>query len=208
MFFYPCRAHTLDARRYGSQISGMKASQAEILIVPGYTNSGPDHWQSRWEGKLSTARRVEQAEWAKPVREDWVKRLVEEVNRAEKPVVLVGHSLGVPTIVHAVPHFQRKVAGAFLVAPPDVANSAIRPRHLMTFGPYPRTPLPFPTLIVASRNDPFGTYDHAEDIAKAWGGLVVDAGEAGHLNAESGHGPWPEGTMVFAQFLSKLSAED
>ncbi|MCM2441884.1 serine hydrolase family protein [Agrobacterium vitis] len=208
MFFCRCRAHTLDARRYGSQISGMKASQAEILIVPGYTNSGPDHWQSRWEGKLSTARRVEQAEWAKPVREDWVKRLVEEVNRAEKPVVLVGHSLGVPTIVHAVPHFQRKVAGAFLVAPPDVANSAIRPRHLMTFGPYPRTPLPFPTLIVASRNDPFGTYDHAEDIAKAWGGLVVDAGEAGHLNAESGHGPWPEGTMVFAQFLSKLSAED
>ncbi|WP_337796971.1 RBBP9/YdeN family alpha/beta hydrolase [Agrobacterium vitis] len=208
MFFCPCRAHTLDARRCGSQISGMKASQAEILIVPGYTNSGPDHWQSRWEGKLSTARRVEQAEWAKPVREDWVKRLVEEVNRAEKPVVLVGHSLGVPTIVHAVPHFQRKVAGAFLVAPPNVANSAIRPRHLMTFGPYPRTPLPFPTLIVASRNDPFGTYDHAEDIAKAWGGLVVDAGEAGHLNAESGHGPWPEGTMVFAQFLSKLSAED
>ncbi|WEO73689.1 RBBP9/YdeN family alpha/beta hydrolase [Agrobacterium vitis] len=208
MFFCRCRAHTLDARRYGSQISGMKASQAEILIVPGYTNSGPDHWQSRWEGKLSTARRVEQAEWAKPVREDWVKRLVEEVNRAEKPVVLVGHSLGVPTIVHAVPHFQRKVAGAFLVAPPDVANSAIRPRHLMTFGPYPRMPLPFPTLMVASRNDPFGTYDHAEDIAKAWGALLVDAGEAGHLNAESGHGPWPEGTMVFAQFLSKLSAED
>nr|WP_272940003.1 alpha/beta hydrolase [Agrobacterium vitis] len=208
MFFCPCRAHTLDARRYGSQISGMKASQAEILIVPGYTNSGPDHWQSRWEGKLSTARRVEQAEWAKPVREDWVKRLVEEVNRAEKPVVLVGHSLGVPTIVHAVPHFQRKVAGAFLVAPPDVANAEIRPRHLMTFGPYPRVPLPFPTLMVASRNDPFGTYDHAEDIAKAWGALLVDAGEAGHLNAESGHGPWPEGTMVFAQFLSKLSAED
>ncbi|MGV1782096.1 RBBP9/YdeN family alpha/beta hydrolase [Agrobacterium vitis] len=208
MFFYPCRTHTLDARRYGSQISGMKASQAEILIVPGYTNSGPDHWQSRWEGKLSTARRVEQAEWAKPVREDWVERLVEEVNRAEKPVVLVGHSLGVPTIVHAVPHFQRKVAGAFLVAPPDVANAEIRPRHLMTFGPYPRVPLPFPTLMVASRNDPFGTYDHAEDIAKAWGALLVDAGEAGHLNAESGHGPWPEGTMVFAQFLSKLSAED
>ncbi|MVA56009.1 alpha/beta fold hydrolase [Agrobacterium vitis] len=189
-------------------MSGMKASQAEILIVPGYTNSGPDHWQSRWEGKLSTARRVEQAEWAKPVREDWVKRLVEEVNRAEKPVVLVGHSLGVPTIVHAVPHFQRKVAGAFLVAPPDVANAEIRPRHLMTFGPYPRVPLPFPALMVASRNDPFGTYDHAEDIAKAWGALLVDAGEAGHLNAESGHGPWPEGTMVFAQFLSKLSAED
>ncbi|MBB4007748.1 RBBP9/YdeN family alpha/beta hydrolase [Allorhizobium taibaishanense] len=183
----------------------MKASQAEILIVPGYTNSGPDHWQSRWQSKLSTARRVEQAEWTKPVREDWVDRLVEEVNRAEKPVVLVAHSLGVPTVIHAVPHFRRPVAGAFLVAPPDVANPEIRPKHLMTFGPYPRLRLPFPTLMVASRNDPFGTYEHADDIARDWGALLVDAGEAGHINAESGHGPWPEGTMVFAQFLAKLA---
>jgi uncharacterized protein len=182
----------------------MKASEAEILIVPGYTNSGPDHWQTRWENKLSSARRVEQAEWSKPVREHWVARLIEEVNRAQKPVVLVAHSLGVPTVIHAAPHFTNPVAGAFLVAPPDVANSAIRPKHLMTFGPYPRLPLPFPTLMVASRNDPFGTYEHADDIAKAWGATLVDAGEAGHINAESGHGPWPEGTLVFAKFLGKL----
>ncbi|TIM62907.1 MAG: alpha/beta hydrolase, partial [Mesorhizobium sp.] len=26
----------------------MKVRDADILIVPGYTNSGPDHWQSRW----------------------------------------------------------------------------------------------------------------------------------------------------------------
>lgn len=182
----------------------MKSSDADILMILGYTNSGPDHWQSRWQSRLSTARRVEQAEWSKPVREDWVARLVEEVNRSTRPVVLVAHSLGVPTLIHAVPHIADKVAGAFLVAPPDVANPAIRPRHLMTFGPYPREPLPFPSLTVASRNDPFGTFEHADDIANAWGSLLVDAGESGHLNAESGHGPWPEGTMVFAQFLNRL----
>ena len=182
----------------------MKSSDADILMIPGYTNSGPDHWQSRWQSRLSTARRVEQAEWSKPVREDWVARLVEEVNRSTRPVVLVAHSLGVPTLIHAVPHIAGKVAGAFLVAPPDVANPAIRPRHLMTFGPYPREPLPFPSLTVASRNDPFGTFEHADDIANAWGSLLVDAGESGHINAESGHGPWPEGTMVFAQFLNRL----
>jgi predicted alpha/beta hydrolase family esterase len=33
---------------------------------------------------------------------------------------------------------------------------------------------------------------------------LIDAGEAGHINADSGHGPWPEGTMVFAKFLSQL----
>ncbi|MFN7091060.1 MAG: RBBP9/YdeN family alpha/beta hydrolase [Allorhizobium sp.] len=182
----------------------MKVSDAEILIIPGYTNSGPEHWQSRWEAKLSSARRVEQAEWSKPVREDWVARIAEEVNAATHPVVLVAHSLGIPSVVHAVPLFQKKVAGAFFVAPPEVDNPAIRPRHLMSFGPYPREPLPFPTMIVASRNDPFGSYEHADEIASAWGSTVVDAGESGHINAEAGFGPWPEGTMVFAQFLSRL----
>ncbi|MDZ7926085.1 MAG: alpha/beta hydrolase [Agrobacterium sp.] len=186
----------------------MKVSEADILIVPGYTNSGPDHWQTRWERKLSTARRVEQAEWTKPVKEDWVARLVEEVNASTKPVVIVAHSLGVPTVIHALPQIGKKVAGALLVAPPDVANPDIRPKHLMTFGPYPRDPLPFPAITIASRNDPFGTYEHADEIAAAWGSVLVDAGMSGHINAESGHGPWPEGGMVFAQFLSRLKANE
>ena len=184
----------------------MKVSETHILIVPGYTNSGPNHWQTRWERKLSTARRVEQAEWSKPVREDWVARMIEEVNAAEKPVVIVAHSLGVATAIHALPHCTRQIAGAFLVAPPDVANPKIRPKHLMTFGPYPRDPLPFPSLVIASRNDSFGSYEHAGDIANAWGSLLVDAGDAGHINTESSHAPWPEGSMVFAQFLSRLRA--
>src|SRR5690349_11516441 len=113
----------------------MKVRDTDILIVPGYTNSGPDHWQSRWQAKLSTARRVEQAEWTKPVREDWTAAMAKAVNEAERPVVIVAHSLGVPTVVQAIPQFNKLVAGAFLVAPPDVANPRIRPKHLMTFGP-------------------------------------------------------------------------
>ncbi|PYE89734.1 RBBP9/YdeN family alpha/beta hydrolase [Phyllobacterium leguminum] len=182
----------------------MKVQDTDILIIPGYTNSGPDHWQSRWQAKLSTARRVEQAEWTKPVREDWVAEVVKAANEATKPVVLVAHSLGVAAAVHALPEIKDKVKGAFFVAPPDVADPAIRPRHLMTFGPYPRDPLPFPSITVASRNDPFCRYEVADEIAGAWGSFLIDAGEAGHINSESGHGPWPEGSMVFAQFLSKL----
>ncbi len=182
----------------------MKVAQADILIVPGYTNSGPDHWQTRWQEKLSTARRVEQDAWSKPVREDWTARFADCVNEAERPVVVIAHSLGVATVVQALPALTKPIAGAFFVAPPEVDNPAIRPRHLMTFGPYPREPLPFPSIIVASRNDPFGSFEHAGDIANAWGSLLVDAGEAGHITAESGHGPWPEGTMVFARFLSRL----
>lgn len=182
----------------------MKVKDADILIVPGYTNSGPDHWQSRWQSKLSTARRVEQAEWSKPVREDWTQTLANAVNEATRPVVIVAHSLGVATTVQAVPQFANRVAGAFLVALPDVANPAIRPKHLMTFGPYPRDPLPFPSMVAASSNDPFCALDVAEDIAAAWGSLFVHAGDAGHINADSGFGPWPEGSMAFANFLTRL----
>ncbi|MBV2142852.1 alpha/beta hydrolase [Falsochrobactrum sp. TDYN1] len=182
----------------------MKVKDADILIIPGYTNSGPDHWQSRWESRLSTARRVQQAEWTKPVKEDWVEQLVRAAIEATKPIVLVAHSLGVATAIHAIPQIQHKVAGAFFVTPPDVSNEKIRPKHLMTFGPYPRDPLPFPAITVVSRNDPFSSFEAAEGVVKDWGALLIDAGESGHINAESGHGPWPEGSMVFAQFMAQL----
>jgi uncharacterized protein len=182
----------------------MKTSESDILFVPGYSNSGPNHWQTRWEAKLSTARRVEQEAWSKPVRADWTARLAEAIDEATRPVVIVAHSLGVATTVQAVTQIARPIAGAFLVSPPDVANSDIRPKHLMTFGPYGRDPLPFPSVVVASRNDPFCDFAVAEDIAGAWGSKFVDAGEAGHINAESGHGPWPEGLLVFARFLAAL----
>lgn len=182
----------------------MKVADANILIVPGYMNSGEDHWQTRWEKKLSSARRVEQAEWSKPVREEWASKVAEAVNASEKPPVIVAHSLGIPTVLHALPMFTRNVAGGFFVAPPDVSNPDIKPKHLMTFGPYPREPLPFPTIVVGSRNDHYCKYEMAEDIAASWGALLIDGGEAGHINAESGHGPWPEGSMVFAKFLGHL----
>lgn len=184
----------------------MKAAEADILIVPGYTNSGPGHWQSRWQAKLSTARRVEQAEWSKPVREDWVKVMADEVNNSIRPVVIVAHSLGVATAVQAIPYYRKPIAGAFLVAPPDVANPDIRPKHLMTFGPYPRDPLPFPSVVIASRNDQFSSFEAAEEIAAAWGSLFIDAGQSGHFNSASGHGPWPEGSLVFARFMGRLKA--
>lgn len=182
----------------------MKASDADILIVPGYKNSGPDHWQSRWQTKLSTARRVEQESWEKPVREEWTACIAAAVDEAVKPAIIVAHSLGAAASIQAIPQFTNKVVGALLVAPPDVANPKIRPKHLMTFGPYPTDPLPFPSIVIASRNDPYCSHAVADDIAASWGSLFMDAGDAGHINAESGFGPWPEGLMVFAKFLSQI----
>jgi serine hydrolase len=183
----------------------MKSSETDIIIVPGYKGSGPDHWQTRWESKLSTARRAQMGDWHKPVFDDWRDNLVGEVARSLRPVVLVGHSIGSQVIVHAADQYDRPVAGAFLVAPPDVENPAIRPRHLLTFGPYRRDPLPFPSVTIASRSDPFCSFEKAEEMAASWGSLFLDGGDNGHLNHESGHGPWPEGLMVFARFLARLT---
>ena len=194
----------LDTATAQPHITAMKVSEADILIIPGHGNSGPQHWQTRWQEKLSTARRVEQDDWMTPALGDWTCRIIEAVEAATKPVVLVAHSLGVAAVVHAAPQFGQRIAGAFLAAPPDLTPSDLLPQELAAFGPYPRDPLPFPSITIASRSDPFGTYDHAEDITNAWGSLLIDAGDSGHLNTASGHGPWPEGSMVFAQFLSRL----
>jgi predicted alpha/beta hydrolase family esterase len=192
-------------------LKGMKASEADILFIPGYGNSGPDHWQTRWQSKLASARRVEQAAWHEPVRDDWVASIEKAILAAQKPVVLVAHSLGVGAALQALPACKDKVAGGFFVSPLNLVAPSQLPvglglDRLNSFGPYPTAPLPFPSITIASRDDPHGTYEHAGDIANAWGSFLVDAGNSGHINVDSGHGPWPEGTMVFAQFLSRLKA--
>lgn len=114
--------------------------------------------------------------------------------------MLVAHSLGVTTVTHAAPLLpQGSVKGAFLVAPP--ADEALGGGE---FAPTPAAPLPFPSLLVASRTDPYGPYDFAETKALQWGARLVAAGEAGHINADSGHGPWPEGLVQFAAFIKAL----
>lgn len=183
----------------------MKTADADILIVPGWTNSGSDHWQTRWEQKLTSARRVEQDDWDDVQHEAWTERLIEAVKAATKPVVLVAHSLGALLVVHAAPRLPAgKVAGAFLVTPPSEATIARLDPIDDAFIPVPRQPLPFPSVVIASRSDPYATYDEAKAYAEAWGSALSDAGDVGHLNTESGHGPWPEGLMRFAGFIAKL----
>jgi len=183
----------------------MKTADADILIIPGFGDSGPDHWQTRWETKLSTARRVVQPDWSRADRAQWTGAILRAVEAAGRPVILVAHSIGVAAIAHAAPDMPPgKVRGAFLVALSDWNRPNLLPGVTHDFAPIPRDPLPFPSLLVASRNDPYCDVDVAADFANAWGSAFVDAGEAGHINAESGHGPWPEGLLRFAGFLRQL----
>lgn len=183
----------------------MRTSDVDIIIVPGLDGGTPDHWYARWAQKLTTARRVEQADWHKPDLEAWTGRLVAAAESATRPVILIGHSLGVITIVHAADRISERIVGAFLVAPPSAdairAIEAVDP----AFAEIPRTPLPFPAVLIASRDDGYATYAESEALAAAWHADLVDAGNSGHLNDESGHGPWPDGLLRFAGFLKTLS---
>ncbi len=182
----------------------MKAKDADIIIVPGLGGSGPMHWQTRWQQRLSTAKRVHQPDWDAPVRDSWARNVADVVNAAERPVVLIAHSLGIASLLNAMDLLTKRPHGAFLVAPPDLDDPDIGPPQLLGFGPYPRLRLPFPSLVVGSNNDPYCKPEVSEQLAHAWGSLFINAGEAGHLNTEAGYGPWPEGSMAFAQFLSRL----
>lgn len=183
----------------------MRTADADILIVPGLSDPSEDHWQARWVAKLPTARRVDLGDWQNPDRERWVDSLATAVASCTRPVVLVGHSLGVVTVVHAAPLFPKGlVSGAFLVSPHDVEKGEDIPEAERAFAPIPRDPLPFPSVVVASRSDPHCAYERAEDLSYAWGSALSDAGDAGRINQSSGHGPWPEGLMRFAGFLKTL----
>ena len=185
----------------------MRVAEADLLIVPGLGGSGPDHWQTRWEQKLSTAQRVNQKDWHQPNLADWTTALTRAVEDAQRPVVLIGHSLGIYAIANAARHFVAdKVRGGFLVTPPALRNLAGIPGVDPAFGAIDHITLPFPSVLIASRNDPFGAFEDIKSLGQIWGSQLIDAGESGHINSESGHGPWPEGLMRLGGFLAKLEA--
>jgi len=184
----------------------MKIRDADILIVPGLGNASPLHWQSRWLEKMSTARRVEQSNWDHPVCSAWTSRLNAEIDTAEKPVILVAHSVGVLTVAHAAKDWASgKVAGAFLVGPSDWERPEMEqkfPGH--GFAPLPLEKLGCPAVMLASINDPTCSLDTAERWAKAWSVRFAVAGEVGHFDESDGFGPWPEGILAFANFVKAL----
>jgi predicted alpha/beta hydrolase family esterase len=187
----------------------MRTSEVDILLVPGWSGAGPDHWQSRWQRGLSTARTVEQVDWQRPGRESWGGAVLAAVARSTRPVVLVGHSCGVAAIVHAAERLPvgrgpGSVVGAFLVAPGGEGATRELAGVEADFMPYPEARLAFPSLLVASRNDPHCAFAEASRLALAWGATLVDAGEVGHVNTASGHGPWPDGLMRLGIFLKGL----
>ena len=192
----------MGATRYKKHSITMMQTPPLVLILPGWQNSGPEHWQSRWE-RVHGYQRVEQHDWMRPLRGDWIARLEDVLLGSAQPAVLVAHSLGCIQAAAWASHSQNtdRVKAALLAAPPDTERDDVR-QMLPCWSPVPLQKLPFKTLVMASSNDPFCSPARARQFADAWGADFIDAGACGHINADSGLGDWPE---AHAQLLRLMA---
>ena len=176
-----------------------------VLLLPGWQNSGPDHWQSRWQA-LHGYTRVEQHDWMRPLRGDWLAQLEDMLLTPDPaqtgPAVLVAHSLGCLAAVAWAAHSRQtaRVAAALLVAPPDLDRDELRDM-LPGWSPVTLQRLPFPAVLIASSNDPFCRPHRARRFAEAWGAQLIEAGPRGHLNADSDLGDWPEAHQILQTLM-------
>ena len=170
-----------------------------ILIVPGWRDSGPGHWQSLWAESIEGTVRVSQDNWMSPTRSAWVGRIAETVLAQDGPVVLVAHSLGCIASTHLPPEAVARIQGALLVAPADPDRRA----PLVDFAPVPYHTLPYRSVLVASSNDPYCSVRTAGAYARSWGSEFVRLQNAGHINVESGFGDWPLGLALLQSLVGK-----
>lgn len=176
-----------------------------VLLIPGIDGSGPGHWQTAWERERGECRRVELGCWAEPDREQWIGRLAEAVGAERwRPLVLVAHSLGCLLVswwAERRPDQAARVAAAMLVAPCDTERP--HDARLAAFGGWPTRPLPFPALVVASDDDPYAAPERSLALAGRLGAQLATVGRAGHINAASRLGSWPQGQRLLAGLVRR-----
>lgn len=170
-------------------------SRFRVLVAPGLHDSGPEHWQSRWQRLYPGFERVGQDDWDDPILPIWSARVDDIRQRDTRPTLIVAHSFGCLASVHSVARDAAHVAGLLLVAPAD-------PEKFGVAALLPASPLPVPSIMIASTNDPWMPLERAHQWAARWDSTFIDAGALGHINAESGLKDW-----LFGQQQLQLLAE-
>ena len=176
---------------------------SDLLILPGLGGSGEDHWQSHLQ-RAQGSPRIAPADWIRPRLDDWIDALDRSVNACARPPVLVAHSLSCLLVAHwAARPAHPAIRGAFLVSVPNPQLPSF-PETAASFAEPPLAPFEFPSVIISSADDPFGCEAFTRSMAAAWGSAVIVVGRLGHINTESGHGPWPLGMMLLSAFTAGL----
>jgi predicted alpha/beta hydrolase family esterase len=177
------------------------SSNPTLVIVPGWRDSGPGHWQSLWAESWPGAVRVVQDDWVSPVRTAWVAAIGQTILTQPGPVVIAAHSLGCIATTHLPSEVVQRIQGALLVAPADPERRSV----LSDFAPVPYQPLPYRSIVVASNNDPFCPIRTAGAYVRSWGSELVRLQNAGHINIESGFGEWPLGLALLQSLTGALA---
>lgn len=175
----------------------MVVTKPTLVVVPGWRDSGPGHWQTLWTDQLPRVRRVVQQDWISPIKHAWVECVAETIMAVNGPVVVAAHSLGCIATVHLPASVAARIQGALLVAPADPERRGV----LADFAPVPYRALPYRSIVVAGQNDPFCPVRLSGAYAKAWGSEFVRLQNAGHINVESGHGEWPLGLALLQSLM-------
>lgn len=167
------------------------------MIIPGLGGSGDNHWQSYWSRSFDKAIRIEQENWDEPELEKWLEKLNDVIEKLDHPVILVAHSLAVSLVLHWTAKYNNlNIKGALLVAPADVESPEHTPDVVRKFAPIPAIKLTFPSIVVASLNDPYISLNRARYFAEQWGSEFINIGEKGHINSDSNLGLWEEGQNI------------
>ena len=177
----------------------------KILIVPGLNGSDPGHWQTLWEEKYG-GERVNQRDWENPDLAEWIGMLNAAVTAGAERTVIIAHSLGCLTVAHwahSYPENTGQIQCALLVAPPDLESSSYIPETLRRFATH--NAIPFPSVLVGSENDHYMTLAFVRRLAEHWGSRFVNAGAVGHINLDSGHGPWPQGETLLTDLIKAFA---
>lgn len=175
---------------------------AIVLTVPGLGGSGPQHWQSLWESRDPRIKRVNQRDWDRPDRAEWIAALDRAVGANAGQTVVAAHSLSCALVAHWVAESGKRLRGALLVSPSDVDSDIHTPPETWVFRPMPASRLPFPSIVIASRDDPYVDFQRARALADSWGSRFADAGAVGHINSASNLGDWPFGKTLLDELIT------
>ncbi len=180
-----------SAAQYHDAAEALFNTPFQFIVVPGLHDSGPAHWQSAWHDRFPGWLRITQIDWNRPDIDSWLAAIEKALALCRQPAILVAHSFGALASTLIAARHPDTIAGALLVAPADPAKFGLA-------DVLPQSMLPMPTTLIGSRNDPWLRYEWAATWAQRWGSELVDLGTAGHVNADSGYGPWPEGLVLLA----------
>ncbi|HXB97227.1 MAG TPA: alpha/beta hydrolase [bacterium] len=174
------------------------------VYLAGLHGSETEHWQSRWLRQDPSALWLEQENWDHPDLDRWTSDLGRAAASSRGPLFLVAHSLGCHlAAAWAGRAGAGRVLGALLVAPPDPSRPELR-ALVRGLDRLPQSKLPFPSLLVASRDDPYAGLGQAKQLAAQWGSRLLDAGKLGHINLASNLGDWEQGLDWLASFQAGL----